>query len=157
MSKFKTLTVLGAGTALIVAGFALAPAIAAGGGWGKHAGHGGKRAFRMMERMDADGNGELTLEEVQAGRAKRFAKFDGNGDGTVDAAELKSGIMARMERRAERRVTKMMRRLDANGDGQISESEFAAPAQKRFGWNDLNDDGKLSGDELPRRGRWKRN
>lgn len=150
MNYISKLAIFGAGVGLLSAGMVFGPAIA-GGGWGKMAGHGGKGIYRMMKRMDADGNGELTLEEVESGRTKRFAKLDGNADGVVDAAELKARIMARMERRAERRVSRMMRRLDADGDGQVSQAEFISPAKQRFTWNDLNDDGKLSGDELPRR------
>lgn len=154
MNKISKLAVLGAGVGLLSAGIAFGPAIA-GGGWGKHAGHGGKGIYRMMKRMDADGNGELTLQELQTGQLKRFADVDSNGDGAVDADEMKAHIMKRMERRADRRVQRRMRRLDENRDGQISEAEFTERAKQRFSWNDLNDDGKLSGDELPR-GRGKR-
>ncbi len=150
MNYISKLAALGAGIGLLSAGFVFGPAVA-GGGWGKTAGHGGKGIYRMMKRMDADGNGELTLEEVESSRSQRFAKADGNGDGVVEAAELKARIMVRMERRADRRVQKMMRRFDVNNNGQVSQTEFINPAKRRFSWNDLNDDGKLSGDELPRR------
>ena len=46
-----------------------------------------------FERWDKDGNGELTLEEYQAGLRKedapqRFSKFDANGNGVVTRTEF---------------------------------------------------------------------
>ena len=42
----------------------------------------------------------------------------------------------------------MMANADANGDGIITHEEFAAQAAQRFQRMDVNNDGKLSGDEL---------
>lgn len=42
----------------------------------------------------------------------------------------------------------MMASADANGDGIITHEEFAAQAAQRFQRMDVNNDGKLSGDEL---------
>jgi hypothetical protein len=44
---------------------------------------------RMLERLDADGDGKITRAEFDAEAAQRFARMDRNGDGVVDAAELK--------------------------------------------------------------------
>jgi hypothetical protein len=40
---------------------------------------------------------------------------------------------------------------DVNGDGQITAQEIAATARARFAEADSNRDGKLTGDEIPRR------
>ena len=110
---------------------------------GRSMGHGG----HWMARADVNGDGAITIEEVEAMRAKRFAKFDLNSDGVVDKAEIE----ARIRKRIERMATRLTRRFDKNRDGRITKEEFNARAVERFSWNDLNDDGKLSGDELPRK------
>lgn len=49
-------------------------------------------AVRLLERLraaDADGDGRVTKAEVPARLARRFARFDRNGDGVLDAAELR--------------------------------------------------------------------
>ncbi|MEL7544986.1 MAG: EF-hand domain-containing protein, partial [Pseudomonadota bacterium] len=146
MKLFGKVAIVAAGLGVLGTGIAFGPAVAAQGGWGKMAGHGGKGFHRMIKRFDADNNGELTLQELENGRSERFKKADTNGDGVVTADELKARIMQRMERRADRRVKRMIRRLDEDRNGQVTEAEYLSRAKERFTWADLNDDGKLSGD-----------
>ena len=54
MMNIGKLAILGAGVSLLTAGIAFGPAVA-GGGWGKHAGHGGKGIHRMLKRLDKIG------------------------------------------------------------------------------------------------------
>ncbi|MEL6287230.1 MAG: EF-hand domain-containing protein [Pseudomonadota bacterium] len=155
----KTMTkamVAVAGVGVLGAGVAFGPAVAGQGGWGKMAGHGGKGLQRMLRSMDADDNGELTLQELEQGQARRFDQADANGDGQVTADEMKAQRMRRIERRMERRIQRQMRRLDENRDGVVSKAEFVDAAKQRFTWADLNDDGTLTRDELPRRGKGRR-
>ena len=53
-------------------------------------GRGGKRAERMMERMDANSDGKLALEEMQAGRdpARMFERLDTDKNGSLSAEEF---------------------------------------------------------------------
>ncbi|MEM5471316.1 hypothetical protein WNZ14_06215 [Hoeflea sp. AS60] len=53
-----------------------------GEGRGDH--HGGPR----MERLDADKNGEISLEEFTALDAKMFDRFDRNGDKKIDITDF---------------------------------------------------------------------
>ncbi len=49
-------------------------------------------AVRLLERLraaDADGDGRVTKAEVPARLERRFARFDRNGDGVLDATELR--------------------------------------------------------------------
>jgi len=74
--------------------------------------HGGRHT------PDADGDGLVTKDEVQAHSAQMFARMDANGDGKLDEADRE---VRRQERREE-----MFARLDADNDGQVSKQEFMA-------------------------------
>lgn len=62
-------------------------------------------AFANMSAFDANGDGLLTMEEVQAAypeiTAEQFSEVDANGDGAVDDAEMiaaqDSGLMPASE------------------------------------------------------------
>lgn len=102
------------------------------GGW--HKGHhgkghgyhrGGKRHGKMgrymrLKRLDADGDGSVTLDEFLKPRSDRFAALDTTADGALDASEL----TARMQQKSGQRQRIMMARLDADGDGQVTKEEF---------------------------------
>lgn len=70
--------------------------------------------------LDADGDGGVTLAEIEAQGAARFATSDANGDGALSADEL----IAASNGRAADRVTQMVERFDANGDGLLQEAEM---------------------------------
>ncbi len=161
MRMSKALLLAGLGTVVATAGVVATHAVAGDGwgkrghhGWGHHGRYGGGK-LRRMRRMDADKNGEITMEELEEARAERFEQLDQDGDGAVTREELIERAKARVMERIERRTTRRMRRLDADRDGKVTPEEFNRHAKERFVWADLNDDGKLSGDELPGR-RWKR-
>ena len=42
---------------------------------------------RGAHNPDTDGNGSVTLTEMQAASAERFARMDANGDGVINAAD----------------------------------------------------------------------
>lgn len=75
----------------------------------------------IFEQIDLDGDGSVTLEELQGAREARFAQADTNADGTLDRDEL----LSRAEARAAAGVDRMLERLDADGDGVLSQEEMA--------------------------------
>ncbi len=97
-------------------------------------------------KLDTDGDGALSLAEIQIKRpgltAEQFALMDSNGD----------GVLSRDERpRGRRHGAKM----DTNGDGNVDLAEFQAVrpgmTADKFAQLDVNNDGLLSEDERPRR------
>ena len=46
---------------------------------------------RMFDRMDADGDGMLTLTEMQDRKPKRLEKLDANDDGGLSLEEMLEG------------------------------------------------------------------
>lgn len=120
------------------------------------------RAF--FERIDANGDGVLDAEELRTARRDAFKRADTDGDGFVTGDEVQQlgdvrGDVSRVRRGvlgggiARRRMPDAddaLRRLDADRDGRISESEFVEaenPLLERF---DANGDGEISRDEIER-------
>lgn len=134
-----------------------------GGGW-------------MLQRLDTDGDGAISLQEFQAAGDARFARLDTDGDGRFSPAELaaagpgwgkQDGERAgpRAEGRSEERAARMEQhrarlfsRMDADGDGYVNRAEFDDAHLARFSALDLNGNGVIDADELPQgRGHGHRN
>lgn len=83
----------------------------------------------IFEQLDADGNGSVTLEEMQAAGANRFAAADADGDGALSRDEL----LAQGQERVESRVDRLLERADADGDGQLTQAEMEEVREGRRG------------------------
>ncbi|MFC7050264.1 EF-hand domain-containing protein [Emcibacter nanhaiensis] len=126
-----------------------------GGGWTKGMGpgmdHGGRGMFR--ELMDADGDGNVTKQEVAKFHEDQVKKADKNRDGALsqnEFAAMQENIMEEMRKIHER---KQFERMDANGDGKVTAEELTAHHAARFDRMDRNDDGMIGPDDrrMPRK------
>ncbi len=140
-----------------------AQAIKADFRWQRGGGHGhgfGKRGGsdmmqQLFEQADADGDGSVTQEEVDAFRATQLSAADTSGDGALSIEEFDT-IYRELTRT---RMVRAFQKLDSDGDGTISPEEMDA----RFGAivkrMDRNGDGALSSDDRGRssgrKGGWK--
>ena len=79
--------------------------------------------------LDADGNGQIELGDLDALRAERFASVDTDGDGQVTEAEF----VAHAAARAGERAAEMFARLDADGDGAVSRDALEARQGNNMG------------------------
>jgi hypothetical protein len=110
--------------------------------------HGPRGGGPFPSEYDANGDGTVTSEEIQAARAEEFAKIDANGDGYISLAELQAWPAKRQEEK--------FASLDADGSGSLSQAEFlgdktgraATLGAKVFKLADANGDGALSLDEF---------
>ncbi|MHC1548857.1 EF-hand domain-containing protein [Phyllobacterium sp. K27] len=50
-----------------------------------------RQARRMTKRLDINGDGVVTIAEVEKQKAKRFALMDRNDDGKIDKSEMRHG------------------------------------------------------------------
>lgn len=114
----------------------------------KAMGHGMRPGF---EELDADGDGKVTRDEMQAHMQARFGAADTDGDGKLSRAELSARIEARQAERRERRLDRMFDRHDTDGDGALSMDEMRGDrAGPMFSRLDADDDGAVSKEEFER-------
>lgn len=103
----------------------------------------------LFEAADADGDGSLTQEEIDAYLAERIAGADTDSNGSLELQEFAPIFYAQMEPR----MVDAFQALDADGSGELTTEEV----DQRFGSLverlDRNDDGALSMEDRGRRGR----
>ena len=81
-----------------------------------------------LARMDADGDGRVSLAEYQDWMGYAFEGMDGDGDGVLAAHELPGGKGPPLAREVHlARLAERFRKQDANGDGALDAKELAAP------------------------------
>lgn len=108
---------------------------------------GGEMMQMLFEEVDADGNGAVTQEEIDAFRAARVGAADASGDGGLTLEEFET-----LYREFTRlRMVRAFQALDTDGDGVISQAEM----DRRFGQvverMDRNGDGALTLEDRGRR------
>jgi Ca2+-binding EF-hand superfamily protein len=128
----------------------------------RHGGRGGHRMQRIARGYDADNDGKVTLEEVQAKVTKRFARMDLDGDGKITDADLPpimrgqkvlSGGDEGMGRHGwghghhhghkGRWMIRYLRGADADKDDAVTLQELQDRAAMRFARLDHNKDGVI--------------
>ena len=135
-----------AATALAFAALVLPGAQAADAADGKTGTSKSRASY--FDRIDADKDGAVTLEEVTAAHSARLAKIDADGNGAVSRDEFMASGKASGKAKASERKAKYFDRLDADKDGTISGEEWHAVAQTRFAALDADKDGKVTKEEL---------
>lgn len=114
-------------------------------------GRGGGRGFGpspMMMVLDADRDGTISASEI-AGASAALKKLDKNGDGQLTMDELRPPRGERGEGRGGfgQRLQRLME-FDKNKDGKLSASELPEPMQGIMDRADTNGDGSLTKAEI---------
>ena len=136
----------------MIAGVA-AVALFAGGALAQDRQPGPDRGPRGMDfaTVDADGNGEVTQDEMRAQAEARFARSDTDGDGVVTRDEMIARMQARQAERFGRIADRMIERSDDDGDGAVSLSEMMPPERtqaRMFKRLDKDGSGTISQEEF---------
>ncbi len=105
----------------------------------------------MLDRIDANGDGEMSQPEIAAARQTQFARIDRDGDGQLSQAELAAmqERLSRFARLAELSLAEHAARLDTDGDGLVSQDEYLRPSPF-FTLIDADGNGALSRAEIDR-------
>ncbi len=125
-------------------------------GFAQAQGPGGMRGGHMsFEALDADGNGEISREEMTNHRQVRFSGADADGNGALSRDEM----IAAGQARVQEHVTAMIEAFDENGDGALSLDEMPGPrkperAARFFDRMDSDDSGGISREEFAAAGDW---
>ena len=111
-----------------------------------------QRSAEMFGRMDVNADGLLSEADREAARRQAFDSLDADKDGAISFAEFEAqrGPDERgFARRGMRGLGsgEMAGVADADGDGVVSQAEFASAALARFDSADANRDGTISLEE----------
>jgi EF-hand domain pair/EF hand len=128
MNKIIIGLIAGAGLSLVAAS-----AIAGDGKGAKH-----------FDRLDTNGDGEISAEEMNA---RNQARHEHHENIMAEADTDGNGSLSREEAKAYYQAKKAARNPDKNGDGKVDRDEFLAKADERFEKLDKNGDGVLTADE----------
>jgi len=104
-----------------------------------------------FEELDANADGVVTLEELEAQAVARFQGVDTDGDGGISAAELLAQREIDEVQRAQDRADQLVERLDDDGDGLIQAEEMAdgrRSLDRMFERVDADEDGAISAEEF---------
>lgn len=162
MLALGSLALVLAGAAAVVATAQAVPATPGGGpaarmaveradfGHGRHGGFGrggGEMFLELFNRVDADGDGAVTQDEVDAFRASRVGEADASGDGALSIEEFDT-LYRELTRS---RMVDAFQELDADGDGTISAAELDTRLGDVVARMDRNADGALTIEDRGRR------
>jgi len=109
----------------------------------------------LIKHLDKNADGKLSKEEAPERMRGHFDEIDANKDGQIEEQELQAmrqqhggAAHAQGQNPGGRRGGMMMKGLDANNDGKISQAEFTARIPQWFARADANGDGAVTREEL---------
>jgi Ca2+-binding EF-hand superfamily protein len=81
-----------------------------------------------LQRMDTDGDGQVSVDEYVAWMMYAFDRMDRNGDGVLSADELPGGKGKPITREQQRQtIIERFHKQDADKNGFLSAKELSAP------------------------------
>jgi Ca2+-binding EF-hand superfamily protein len=147
MQKYTKIALIAAASLVVIGGVAVANQ-----GW-KHGfrGHGPMGGFaEMTERYDANKDGKISQEEIDANRTSWLTEFDGDKSGSLALGEFQNlWLKARNQQ-----MVREFQQFDRDGNGQVTLDEYKLPLSKIVAEMDQDKDNALTDDELSPRRHW---
>lgn len=143
MKRHTKIFIGAAGTFLVLGGLAFAGTKVMAKGMG---GMGGSHRMEIIQKIDANADGKITMAEITAHRDQLHAEHDKDGNKAISLSEFE-GIWLSMMRPM---MVDKFQMMDDDGDGQITNAEV----DKKMTWMmhrmDRNEDGAISMKEMSR-------
>jgi Ca2+-binding EF-hand superfamily protein len=96
----------------------------------------------MLQAMDTNGDGRISLDEFLAAATKRFQSIDTQNKGSITAADIAASPQT--VQRDQKMAQRFVARMDTAGNGYVSKDEFLTAASTRFARMDSTGTGKLT-------------
>jgi hypothetical protein len=96
---------------------------------------------------DANGDGRISLEEMQHKHVAKVMRFDRDGDGRISHAEYAALLQHRAQRHPGRGGKDRFARLDLNHDGYVTPDEVNQVVARHFGRRDPSHTGYIPADQ----------
>jgi Ca2+-binding EF-hand superfamily protein len=104
---------------------------------------------KLSERYDANNDGRVSQEEIDANRTQWHADFDRDKSGDLSLAEFEQlWLKARREE-----MVREYQDFDRDGDSKVTAMEYTRPMSNTVANMDRNGDGVISQDDRRWRGR----
>jgi len=139
----------------VIAGVVAVSLLAGAGAVLAHGKKGGMRGMGPMmfefEEVDTNSDGKLSQAEIEAHAKARFAAADTDGNGKLSPAEMAAAAKQKEEDRRAKMIGRMVERMDANKDGELSFDEMPGQksrAEHMFSRLDSDGDGAISKAEM---------
>ncbi|MGC6423701.1 MAG: EF-hand domain-containing protein [Lentimonas sp.] len=134
---------------LTIAAIALIPALSQAKPQGAKEEKGNGNRGGVIEKLDTDGNGSISVNEAKGPLAKHFERIDNDSNGEITKQELaKAGMKIRKRKNKGGDPEKYFMKLDTDGNGGISEEEAGERMAERFDDLDADGSGEITIDEL---------
>lgn len=102
--------------------------------------YGGEMLRSLIAEVDADGDNNITQDEIDAYRAAQIGAVDADGDGTLSIEEFDEIYRAF----TRSRMVDLFQEFDADGDGEITAAEIDGPLERFVARMDRNNDGVVT-------------